>query len=270
MYRLVKSFVMELWGTIRLLYWLIIPYRQGSLERKANKEIKELKNKNAIYKKFSTGVFSYATNLIDNNKVLTFSFFLLLSVISLIPVNYKSMPPSLEIPYAGTYDIPEFVLKKIEGLNNFLPIIAGVQATLFALIIPIAISLIDSRIRNREHGAELFGLLLKELKVKLITVSSALLLFWVIFEELLLNITPLSTNAAYHSIVTVWFIINLTLITCFILNVLKMTLYSFGGYYLRRIIIEQLYPEEMKKRIMKVLFLTISDKYKRDYEEDYT
>jgi hypothetical protein len=254
-----KSKVSVLSDSLAICFIYLFPqsYKSNSLKKLADKEISKLKNKNPVFKDYKeTRSYSFV-NFIDAHKfsiIITLIFLLILSVI------VKNMHiTEIYIPKLGTFKLPSFLFLNIENPNNLHSVMATIQATIFALIIPITVALHEFVLKDNKLKNEMISFILKESKVKLITINSLSFLIWIVIIELVRTIFKNFTDSMVSQIIeTFWISFNLILMGYFTFKTLNLLNRSFFDNALRRFMVNEIYPNELKGYLERSIYLNLT------------
>lgn len=263
----IKTFL----DSIRLFFLLVTPSTRSSLKRIANSEISELKKKNATYNRFRYAWTYRLIESIDNHRILFLFSFILLSALPTLWVNIT--PMEIVVPYLGAYQIPAFdfliATDSADNGNNYHSIMATIQATVLALIIPITVALHEFVLKGKRLKEEMINFILKEARVRLITTSSLAFLIWVVSLELLkATFDSIVLSSLSNIVEAIWISINLLLIAYFMFTALNLINRSFFDTAIRRFIVNQIYPREMKGYLERNIFLNLSNKNEEGGNEE--
>ncbi|HHT9796530.1 TPA: hypothetical protein ACT9GP_003005, partial [Legionella pneumophila] len=165
------------------------------------------------------------------------------------------------IPYWGRFNMPNFILYSSEiSTGNLHSIMATIQATVFALIIPIAVAIHEFVLKDNKLKEEMISFILEETKVKLITISSLSFLIWIAIIEVIKVVSNSFITSNLSLILeTFWLILNLVLIAYFTFTTLNLVNRSFFDNALRQFIATKIYPNELKIYLKRNIYLNLAN-----------
>ncbi|GEM_PF-5668246 len=246
------------------LIWLMLKdalpfFKKSKISTMATKEISELKAANQIFRKYRYGKSHVFTNWLDTYKTAVLTALLVTFLIPSILLNI--IPTNMCSIFLGYFqtDSPEAFLRigKVSSLNG---VIATIQATMFALIIPMAVALHQFTLQQGEHlKQEVLNFIVKSCRVELVTFSSLALLVAITVTEGM-QIWSNDINISFYTILLIilWFLVNLYLILYFMITSLRLINPYERNAAMRNFIVNEIYPKELKSYLKRNIFFSIS------------
>ncbi|MCE3045633.1 hypothetical protein [Legionella sp. 16cNR16C] len=245
------------WLSIVFIY--LTPKSYKSINILADKELSNLKKKNSSFQNYRYKWIYRAINYFNTRiyLMLISLVFLLLVPITLVNNAFTD----IYVPYWGRFDLSNYILSHSKvSTNNLHSIMATIQATVFALIIPIAVAIHEFVLKDNKLKEEMINFILEETKVKLITVSSLSFLIWLAIIEVI-NVVSQGFVVSNISLIieTFWLTLNLILIAYFTFTTLNLVNRSFFDNALRQFIATKIYPNELKIYLKRNIYLNLAN-----------
>ncbi|MDR3501882.1 MAG: hypothetical protein P4L79_04795 [Legionella sp.] len=245
------------WLSIVFIY--LTPKSYKSINILADKELSNLKKKNSSFQNYRYKWIYRALNYFNTRiyLMLISLVFLLLVPITLVNNAFTD----IYVPYWGRFDLSNYILSHSKvSANNLHSIMATIQATVFALIIPIAVAIHEFVLKDNKLKEEMINFILEETKVKLITVSSLSFLIWLAIIEVIAVVSQGFVVSNISLIIeTFWLTLNLILIAYFTFTTLNLVNRSFFDNALRQFIATKIYPNELKIYLKRNIYLNLAN-----------
>lgn len=248
-------------SALAVLWILATPRNENSVDRLARGEMKRLQSQNEHFQSLRrVGNVKSIIGVIDAHRTAFITLLLVLVGLPLAMINAA---------YVCWADIPVWVTAVFESLRkpldvsgdvgDYHSIMATIQATVMALIVPITIAIHDLFQKDKKNKGVIIRLILKETRVHLIIVSTIAFLSWIGFVEFLRISYPSLKYSNFTSVAEFgWFIINLLLIAYFMFTSIDFFNQDAINKAFSRLIIARTYSDEMLGYIKRNIFLNLS------------
>ena len=142
---------------------------------------------------------------------------------------------------------------------NYHGIMATVQATMFAVIIPITVGLHQAIIEEGRLKRLMIKFIIQESKLFMLTVSSIFFIGWVVLLEFFkATVEGFNISSLTNSIEYCWFIFNIVLIGYFLFTAINLFNRSSFDAAIRGYIVNHLYPREMQGYLARNIYIGLS------------
>lgn len=245
------------WLSIVFIY--LTPKSYKSIKILADKELSNLKKRNPSFQNYKYKWIYRAINYVDAHIYLILISLVLLLLVPIILINNEFT--DIYVPYWGKFNLPNFILYSSKiNTDNLHSIMATIQATVFALIIPIAVAIHEFVLKDNKLKEEMINFILEETKVKLITMSSLSFLIWLAIIEVIKVVSNGFVASNLSLIIEVfWLTLNLALIAYFTFTTLNLVNRSFFDNALRQFIATKIYPSELKTYLKRNMYLNLAN-----------
>lgn len=223
-------------------------FRSNSLRRSAEIEIRRLFARNSRSSAFRIASRERALRWMNEHAVrIALSAFAIVSF-------------GCALPYLPSYPVAQFDIApdvKID-VSSFHSISTTIQATVLALIIPIAVVLYEFVLAGRRLGRDSTSYFLRGTNVRLITASSVAYLAWVALFEIVAALADVELHPPGAALEAIWLLFNLLLIGQFILKAYRMLdRADFDAEIVGRLFSE-LFPRELVGDLVTNRYLSLA------------
>ena len=253
-----RSIVRAITLALIILWALFAPSPEKTVRKKAAHEIKKLQKQNKEFQKFRQSLSYKFVSTLDDHQV---AFVVVLVILLTLPWVIVNLPWGLDVPEFSEewyWQIKRFFKASKEG-DNYHSVMSTIQATVMSLIIPISIALHEFVLKDKKLKEDMINFILKEARVRLITVSAIAFLIWVgIVECLKVWDKDLLLSGWTMVVECAWFTTNLILIAYFMFITLKLLNRHFFDEAISRFIANELYPQEVKGYLERNIYFNLS------------
>lgn len=245
------------WLSIVFIY--LTPRSYKSINILADKELSNLKKKNSSFQNYR---YKWTYRALDYFNTHIYLMLISLVFLLLVPITLVNNAfTDIYVPYWGRFDLSNYILSHSKvSAHNLHSIMATIQATVFALIIPIAVAIHEFVLKDNKLKEEMINFILEETKVKLITVSSLSFLIWLAIIEVITVVSQGFVVSNISLIIeTFWLTLNLILIAYFTFTTLNLVNRSFFDNALRQFIATKIYPNELKIYLKRNIYLNLAN-----------
>ncbi|MBY3580484.1 hypothetical protein HJA77_04800 [Rhizobium bangladeshense] len=229
-----------------LVVYAILPWGRHSIRKAAALEIAALQSRNERYALYRYGRWRSILGHIDRHrKIYVGAIFLATAGTALWPyVNPYEFAPTFDIA-------PEDPL----NISDFHSISATVQATVLALIIPLAVVLHEFVLTGKKLAENTTRFFMEETRVVLITLSSALYLIWVVGFEAVSVLAGTQLPPLAGAIEVLWLVFNLIVICAFMQQVYVLLHRPNFEAAIRRQTFLEIFPTELRSELAIYKFM---------------
>ncbi|MFC3165847.1 hypothetical protein [Ciceribacter thiooxidans] len=238
-----------------LIVYAILPWGRHSIRGAAALEIASLQRKNKRYALYRYGRWRSILGHIDRHRKIY------VIVIFLATAGTAFWPYVNPWKVASTFDVsPEDPL----DISDFHAISATVQATVLALIIPLAVVLHEFVLSGKKLAENTARFFMEETRVVLITLSSALYLIWVVGYEAVSVLAGIELPPLAGAIEVVWLVFNLIVICAFMQQVYVLLHRPNFEAAIRRQTFLDIFPGELRSDLAIYKFMGLGWQDKTD------
>ncbi|MDW9477031.1 hypothetical protein GOA69_33130 [Sinorhizobium meliloti] len=238
-----------------LIVYAILPWGRHSIRKAAALEIASLQCRNERYALYRYDRRRSILGHIDRHrKIYVGAIFLATAGTALWPsVNPWKPAPIFDVA-------PEDPL----NISDFHAISATVQATVLALIIPLAVVLHEFVLTGKKLAENTTRFFMEETRVVLITLSSALYLIWVVGFEAVSVLAGIELPPLAGAIEVVWLVFNLIVICAFMQQVYVLLHRPNFEAAIRRQTFLEIFPAELRSDLAIYKFMGLGWQDKTD------
>ena len=236
------SFFICMWELLCLSRFIV----EGKRRRRfvtsaANEEIRALKRNNKKYRIYKYNPYVRCIDWIERHKIKA-----TIVAVSLVIASY------LLCARFPTWSLPKGRLGEIAEFQTF---VATIQVTLFAVVVPFSVAILEFVFKDYHAKLELIRLVHKETKVLLVTGSSIILTIILFSTQYVGEVFEIPDNFAAVTITSVWFIINIIGMGYFIITGLQFLTPSYRYSAIAKFVANEVYPNEIKKYLRRNIYL---------------